>query len=134
MWGLLMPALYFLLLTVGFTYCWFFEVVRLDKGFGLFGAETGQAMFGRYLYDLQSERPETFTNTFGERRQPDARFHPISAMDITDGRRFHFRGWDDWSRRECESSTRRDPRKRASSIKMDRSGGFCISRSFSYEN
>ena len=65
--------------------------MRLDKDFDLFGAETGRAMFGRYLGDLQRERPGTFTNTFGERRQPDARFHPISAMDIADGRRFHLR-------------------------------------------
>jgi hypothetical protein len=63
--------------------------VRLDKGFDLFGAESGRAMCGQYPGDFQREPPGTGANTFGERRQPDARFHPISAMDIADRHRFH---------------------------------------------
>src|SRR5262249_40011049 len=66
-------------------------VMRLDKGFDLLGAETGRAMFGRHPGDLQRERPGTFTNTFGEHRQPDARLHPVSAVDIADAHRFHLR-------------------------------------------
>src|SRR5262249_40467278 len=37
------------------------------------------------------ERPGTFTNTFGEHRQPDARLHPISAVYRADAHRFHLR-------------------------------------------
>lgn len=48
-------------------------------------------MFGRHPGDLQRERPGAFADTFGEHRQPDARLHPVSAVDIADADCFHLR-------------------------------------------